>query len=622
MAEDIMLREAIDAVRQGQRARARDLLTRLLRTDGSNPEYWVWMSAVVDTTREQIYCLQSALKLDPQNPTIQQGLVLLGAAPPDANVTPAPLVRRRWETPQQEIPEMTRLQALWANTVVRIVVLSVVSLAVIGLIGLALYYQGFGRRPVAALIPTNTPGPSPTYTFTPTAINETARVPTSTPKPSGPPPLWMRLDATYTPTPIYVNTPHPANESYQIAQRALARGDTAAALEQFNQALRMEVNNADILYAIGEVYRRQDNPATAVKYYDRAIGANPDFAPAYLGRSQAQLALNPRTDTSKDLQTAIEKDPNYGEAYLAYIEYLLEQEDTETALESLEQAEALMPDSPRVHLYRSRILLAHGDGEEALEAARQANELDQTMLEAYLLLGQAAAVNGEYEEAQKAIDVYLTYDDSNPAAWLVQGQALFISKRYSSALKAVNQALALDRNLTEAYHYRGLALLELGQGQKAVNDLGISLQAEPRSFQNNLDFSRALLIANRLGDALAQINRAEDFAEGDKDMAAVYYWRAQTYEKIGNLIGASKDWKALAGLPEDSMPAAWLKLAEARLKATATPPPPTATATGTPTKTSTPTRTPVPSLTPTATRTPRATATSPATRTPRATATR
>ena len=65
MAEDVMLQEAINAVRQGQRIRARDLLTRLLRADQSNPEYWLWMSSLVDSFKEQVYCLQSALKLDP-----------------------------------------------------------------------------------------------------------------------------------------------------------------------------------------------------------------------------------------------------------------------------------------------------------------------------------------------------------------------------------------------------------------------------------------------------------------------------------------------------------------------------------------------------------------------------
>ncbi len=66
MPEDVMLQEAVEAIRQGQRGRARDLLTRLLRADSSNAQYWLWMSSVVETPKEQIYCLQSILKVDSQ----------------------------------------------------------------------------------------------------------------------------------------------------------------------------------------------------------------------------------------------------------------------------------------------------------------------------------------------------------------------------------------------------------------------------------------------------------------------------------------------------------------------------------------------------------------------------
>ncbi len=73
-----MLTEAIAAIRVGDRHRARDLLSRLLRTDSANAEYWIWMSAVVDTPQERSYCLESALRLDPTNRAATRGMVILG----------------------------------------------------------------------------------------------------------------------------------------------------------------------------------------------------------------------------------------------------------------------------------------------------------------------------------------------------------------------------------------------------------------------------------------------------------------------------------------------------------------------------------------------------------------
>lgn len=78
---DTMFQDAVDALRDGDRARAKDLLTRLLQADQNNATYWVWMSGAVETAKERIYCLETALKLDPESSIAKRGLILLGAAP-------------------------------------------------------------------------------------------------------------------------------------------------------------------------------------------------------------------------------------------------------------------------------------------------------------------------------------------------------------------------------------------------------------------------------------------------------------------------------------------------------------------------------------------------------------
>ena len=83
LASQSALTEAIAAARAGDRSHARELLSKLLRADSANPEYWIWMSSVVDSECEKIYCLESALKLDPSNRAALRGLVILGARNPE-----------------------------------------------------------------------------------------------------------------------------------------------------------------------------------------------------------------------------------------------------------------------------------------------------------------------------------------------------------------------------------------------------------------------------------------------------------------------------------------------------------------------------------------------------------
>ena len=97
MADDKMLHEAIEAVANGNRDRARDLLTRLLRANQSNPKYWLWMSSVVESAKERIYCLQKVVHLEPENRAAQLGLLLYGAANPRNGLQPVPVQPRNWQ---------------------------------------------------------------------------------------------------------------------------------------------------------------------------------------------------------------------------------------------------------------------------------------------------------------------------------------------------------------------------------------------------------------------------------------------------------------------------------------------------------------------------------------------
>ena len=92
-----MFQEALEAVRRGQRTRARDLFTRLLRSNSSRADYWLWMSTLVDSQTERIFCLESAIKADPDNEIARRGLILLGARTAGADVQPVPPITRRWD---------------------------------------------------------------------------------------------------------------------------------------------------------------------------------------------------------------------------------------------------------------------------------------------------------------------------------------------------------------------------------------------------------------------------------------------------------------------------------------------------------------------------------------------
>src|SRR3970282_327564 len=136
----------------------KNLLTGLLKDDQNNAIFWIWVSAAVDNSKERIYCLQTALKLDPENGTAKRGLVLLGALTPDETVQPFPMNRTRaWEEKlllANEKPKEKGLKALAKNPATRLV-----GVAVIGAGLVAAVVFGFVLPRQSTVIPTQTNTP-------------------------------------------------------------------------------------------------------------------------------------------------------------------------------------------------------------------------------------------------------------------------------------------------------------------------------------------------------------------------------------------------------------------------------------------------------------------------------
>lgn len=597
MAEDKMLQEAIEAVANGQRERARDLLTRLLRANQSNPKYWLWMSSVVDTAKERIYCLQKVLNLDPNNQAAKLGLVLDGASPPDKGLQPIPIVPRNWEEAFK-----ARTQETGSRRIIRRMAYLGAGILVLGLLSFAFFgprmktYGYFGGvqltitprfetlAATATLLPTNTP-----------------RVVTPTPTFIGPTPLWMLLEETYTPTPLYVNTPHPITEAYRAGIRAFTSGDYEEMAVFMEQAMQAESQSADTHYYLGEAYMLLEEPEKALFAYEKSIDINPNFAPAYLGRAKAMSALDPEFDIEADLIQAVVLDPELAAAHLELSAFYLSAGKDGEALETLKIAEELAPNSPLTYAYLSQAYMNTGEYDLALEAAQRAYELDQTILNVYLTLGNLHLKSENTKEAGHFLEIYLRYVKDDADAWAAYGRALFDQEDKSEeAMQAFDLALELDENSFIALLYRGLSHLEAGEGQLAVNDLFLARNFDRESFVASLGLARALSLAERYDDAISQFSGSEQLASTDQQRAEVYYWRAETFVNAGDIKSAAKDYQALLDLPAEHISQEWLEFAQEYLiqltpTPTMTPSPIPATNTptvDTPTTTSTPTSSP------------------------------
>jgi tetratricopeptide (TPR) repeat protein len=598
--EEKMLSEARAALESGDKNHARDLLTRLIKSNKNDPRVWLLMSAAVETSKERIFCLSESLRLDPQNQQARRGLTALGVLPyQEASGVPLSAQKRNWEAAffGGEASETRAASRAFIQLGGVVLVGIVFVVAIVWLVS--------RRAPAASpapLIRTATSGPTVTYEATASPV-----VRSPTPTFFGPTPLWMLLESTYTPTPLVVATqyPHPLYEAYRSAIIAYKNNDWPRAMNYLQQVATAQPNTPDISYLMGEISRFQGKYSEAIDFYNQALRFSPTFAPADLGLGRVVLAANPGHPelALPYLEQAVSLDKTYYEAWLELANARIATGDGEGALDDLKTAANLNPSSTLLYFYRAQAELLTGDEPSALADARLANQADYTFLPGYRLLGAALRANDLPGEALPPLEMYTRYVTDDPEAYLWLGLAYLKNGDQASTLKAFDQALKLDPGYYDARMQRGLLYLSRKDGENAAEDFRQALLANASSFEASLDWGRAMLVNSEFLDAYEQLNAAFRLADTNVDKAAVYYYRAQALEGVDNVLQAILSWESLLDLPSEGIDPAWLIEAHQHLQDLYTPTV-TTTRSPTPLATATPTRSPTPLATATPTRSP------------------
>lgn len=562
-----ILQEAVEAGQNGKPERARELLLRLLRLDNREPLYWLLMSTVVDSREERIYCLQNVLFLDPENSAAIHDLELLGAEIPKPD-TPAllPEEPEDWHTKEIAAPKIPKKRKKkkeepWSLSWI------IASLGV-GLVVILLGYYAAQSGFLDVLLSTPTaasPQPSQASSQnTPTAPNG----PTATPEALGVPrdPQDL-LDATYTPTPRYIYTPHPGEADFDQGLAALDGKDWDAAASFFQSYLTSNPQSADAAYYLGEAHLGGGNPADAQAAFERSLSINTEFAPAYLGRARVGIAQG--ADSSlilTDLNSAILLDAKLVDAYLERGAYNLERGNIEDAKRDVTAAEAIAPLSALVQYHKALVLLAEEDFSGALQASQRAYEIDLTLLPNYLARAESQQGVQQYNDSIETMQTYLTFEGEDARGWELLGLGYQFDGQTDLALQAFDRALELDPNSPQAAYYRGIQELAEENAPSALGYFQVALTGMPDWFEAHIGLARAQLGTGNPSGAFFEVNASSNLVETDEQRAAFFYWRAISLEALGQTQTALADWQSLLDLPASAMPAEWRQTAEERVQ--------------------------------------------------------
>jgi tetratricopeptide (TPR) repeat protein len=143
--------------------------------------------------------------------------------------------------------------------------------------------------------------------------------------------------------------------------------DYDRAIQDYNEAIRLNPNAANSFYGRGVAYNRKGDFDRAIQDQNEAIRLNPNFAVAYDARGRANRNKGDFDHAIQDYDQAIRLNPKFATAYNNRGESRLHVGDFDHAIQDFNQAIGLNPNSPTTYVSRGLAYDAQHNADAAIQ---------------------------------------------------------------------------------------------------------------------------------------------------------------------------------------------------------------------------------------------------------------
>jgi serine/threonine protein kinase/Tfp pilus assembly protein PilF len=266
---------------------------------------------------------------------------------------------------------------------------------------------------------------------------------------------------------------------------------SAEALKSFNQ---------------GQELARQGNYIEAVKQFESATKADPNFALAFSMLAQTYERLGYGKQAEQSASKSVELSANLApvEKYLIQATNARIGNNYQNALDAYNKLAALMPNDAQIHFDLGELYQIHGDFDKAHEQYAETLQLDPKHIEALRNIGNVESdrgnPKGSLDYLNRALSLAVELDDRQGKAIVLHnlGEAYKLLNRPQDALQNFQQSLEIRQQIGDK---KGMAD-NLDQIASVYSSLGKSAEAE-KTYKQELDIRQALGDQDGLGGLLA-----------------------------------------------------------------------------------------------------------------------
>jgi tetratricopeptide (TPR) repeat protein len=358
------------------------------------------------------------------------------------------------------------------------------------------------------------------------------------------------------------------------ANDKLKKHDLDGAIEDRNQAIKLDPTYAVTCYVRGEVKHAKGLQEAALNDFDDAIRLSPKFAPAYIDRAwikletfdydsavsdcDAALRLDPKIAAAynnrgvakrelgeiagamNDFNTAIALSSRYAFAYRNRGSTELRKNDDHAAIADFNRAIELNPKDNVAYVVRGQAKLAGDDFNGALADFSRALELNPKASNAYVGRGDLERAKGNLTGAESEYRQAIQIDPKNASAFLQLGIAEENRHGLEEALTAYSRAAELDPpSLRRDYLQFRIWLLRvrLQRGDEANHQLTLYLQGRKQPPLEPWVFK----IGNFLLGKSTETDLVESASASDPDRTQEQLCEAWYYAGMKRLLSGDKN---------------------------------------------------------------------------------
>jgi CHAT domain-containing protein/tetratricopeptide (TPR) repeat protein len=309
-----------------------------------------------------------------------------------------------------------------------------------------------------------------------------------------------------------------AREYWRQGRSHLSAGELNAAIENFENAKKLDPHMRAIWSSLGEAYFRQGRYEDAIINFTQAIQLSRQIGierhEMYARRGEAYYYLGNYNAVIDDLSQAIRLEdsiPEYwndrGEAHRNKGEYTLAINDYENAIQL---------NSEYVIALNNLGLAFYGtdDYENAVKYFSEAIGIDRRYASAWNNRGCVWLDRGEYDKAIADFTQILKLDDYDYAiAYSNRSRAYLGKKDYPQTLIECDQAIKINKNYPPAFNNRAHAYREMGEYEKALTAYRECLEKAQASININDISVYAWYLAGQVYQKFPYLNdvKSQDF---------------------------------------------------------------------------------------------------------------